>query len=356
VSAPVTDRRQGPVLIEYEGPAASPADAPLVPDMSEPDRPSGKAMQTLARLAARRPSRLVRFFWQAGLMLLGFLASVAAWNYLEALLSASPLLGWIAVVLFAAFGLAAAGLVVRELAAFARLARIDKLQKAVRVASEQSDLAPARRVVAQLNTLYAGREDLSWARARLTEHGAQQLDVAALLTLAEAELMAPLDAAARREIEAAARSVAAVTALVPIALADVFAALAANMRMIRRVSELYGGRAGSLGSWRLARAVLTHLVATGAVAAGDDLIETIAGGGLVSKVSRRFGEGVVNGALTARVGIAAMEVCRPMPFGTLPRPSVAGLTSRALAGLFGRAKAAPAHEPPGAPQPEAQKP
>ena len=42
--------------------------------------------------------------------------------------------------------------------------------------------------------------------------------------------------------------------------------------------------------------------ATGAVAAGDDLIHTVAGGGVLAKVSRRFGEGVVNGALTARVG------------------------------------------------------
>jgi uncharacterized protein (DUF697 family) len=57
-----------------------------------------------------------------------------------------------------------------------------------------------------------------------------------------------------------------VTALVPLALADVFAALTANLRMIRRVAEIYGGRSGLLGSWRLTRAVFAHLVATGAVA------------------------------------------------------------------------------------------
>lgn len=56
---------------------------------------------------------------------------------------------------------------------------------------------------------------------------------------------------------------------------------------------------------------------------------------MLSKISRRFGEGVVNGALTARVGVAAMELCRPMPFTALPRPQVTNLVSRALAGLFG---------------------
>jgi putative membrane protein len=107
--------------------------------------------------------------------------------------------------------------------------------------------------------------------------------------------------------------------------------------MIRRIAEVYGGRSGTLGAWRLLRAVLTHLVATGAVAIGDDMIGSVAGGSVLSKVSRRFGEGVVNGALTARVGIAAMEVCRPLPFGEGRKPTVTGLLRRALSGLFGQA-------------------
>jgi putative membrane protein len=91
-----------------------------------------------------------------------------------------------------------------------------------------------------------------------------------------------------------------------------------------------------LGGWRLTRAVLGHLVATGAVAVGDDLIGSVAGGGLLSKLSRRFGEGVVNGALTARVGVAAIEVCRPLPFHGQPAPRVTVLVRRALTGLFER--------------------
>ena len=130
------------------------------------------------------------------------------------------------------------------------------------------------------------------------------------------------------------RQVATVTALVPLALADVAAALAANLRMIRRIAEIYGGRAGTLGAWRLTRAVLTHLVATGAVAVGDDLISSVGGGHVLSRVSRRFGEGIVNGALTARVGVAAMEVCRPLPFHGQRRPRVTSLVQRALTGVF----------------------
>ena len=91
-------------------------------------------------------------------------------------------------------------------------------------------------------------------------------------------------------------------------------ALSQNVRMVRRIAEVYGAHAGFFGSWRLLRMVATHLLATGAVAVGDDLIGSVAGGHVLARISRRFGEGVVNGALTARVGIAAMDVCRPLPF------------------------------------------
>ena len=104
--------------------------------------------------------------------------------------------------------------------------------------------------------------------------------------------------------------------------------------MIRRIAEIYGGRSGTFGAWRLTRAVVTHLVATGAVAVGDDLIGSVGGGTILSKLSRRFGEGIINGALTARVGVAAMEVCRPLPFGAGRRPRVTKLVQRALTGLF----------------------
>ena len=188
--------------------------------------------------------------------------------------------------------------------------------------------------------LYRNRPELRLGREALTARRGDVFDADTALHMAEDHLLAPLDAAARAEVEAATRQVATVTALVPLALADVVAALTANMRMIRRIAEIYGGRAGTLGAWRLTRTVITHLVATGMVAVGDDMLEPIIGSGLVGKISRRFGEGVVNGALTARVGVAAMEVCRPLPFRKSTRPSVTGMVRRALSGLFSKGDSA----------------
>ena len=165
------------------------------------------------------------------------------------------------------------------------------------------------------------------------------MDADALLDLVETEVMAPLDRAALAEVEAAARQVAMVTALVPMALADVATALYANLRMIRRLSEIYGGRSSSLGNLRLLRRVFAALLGAGAMALADDLVGSFASGGVLGRLSRRFGEGVVNGALTARVGLAAMEACRPLPFVALEKPGTTATTSRALAGFLARAKA-----------------
>lgn len=326
----------GPVLIDLEAdPAPNVADAPPVPDLVD-SLPEGQAMQVAAQLASRRPSRLARWFWSLLGLILGTVVSVAAWDFVTSLVARSPVFGWLVTALVATFLLVAFGIALRELAGFARLRRVDTIRLNADAAMASGDAKQARQVLEQLGRLYRGREDVAWGRDRLAERKDEVIDADALLGLAEAELLAPLDKSATREIEAAARQVATVTALVPLALADVIVALASNVRMIRRIAEVYGGRSGALGSWRLLRAVMTHLVTTGAVAIGDDLIGTLAGGGALAKVSRRFGEGLVNGALTARVGVAAMDVCRPLPYVATKRPSVTQLIKRALTGLFSK--------------------
>ena len=331
-------KAKGPVLFDLEKdmPAPTPAEAPPVPDVFEP-APQGQAMTTAAALAARPVSRLARWFWSLLVLLITTVASVAAWNFVTDLVSRNIVLGYAVGALFALFLAVVLMIVVKELSAFARLGRIDRIQHDADAALASEDLTAARAVVKDLTSLYAARDDTKWGRDRLKDREADMFDASALIALADHELLGPLDAAARREVEAAARQVATVTALVPLALADVVAALGSNIRMIRRIAEIYGGRSGTLGSWRLTRAVLSHLVATGAVAVGDDMLEPILGGSLLGKLSRRFGEGLVNGALTARVGVAAIEVCRPLPFAKGTRPAVRSVVKTALSGLIGNA-------------------
>ena len=47
-------------------------------------------------------------------------------------------------------------------------------------------------------------------------------------------------------------------------------------------------------------------------------------------LSQRLGEGVLNGLLTARLGLAAVDVTRPLPFTALPRPALGDLAKDLL--------------------------
>ncbi|SLN69236.1 hypothetical protein ROA7450_03747 [Roseovarius albus] len=327
---------KGPVLIDLEEAqdTPSPADAPPVPDVGRDLQPTGQAMQTAARLAAHKPSRLARWFWSLLLMIIGAAVSVATWDFVTGMMARNLVFGYGIIAMVGAFVLVLLAIVCKELAALTRLRRMDRMQAAARTALSEEDLPQARAVVKDLTALYAGRADTQWGRERLRELSGDQFDALSLLELAESEMLSPLDQQAVHEVEAAARQVATVTALVPLALVDMLTALAANLRMIRNIAEIYGGRGGVLGNWRLARAVMAHLVATGAVAVGDDMLEPLIGGGLLGKLSRRFGEGLVNGALTARVGVAALEVCRPLPFTRKKRPSASRIVKQALTGVF----------------------
>ena len=90
--------------------------------------------------------------------------------------------------------------------------------------------------------------------------------------------------------------------------------LVENVRMFRAIAGLYGGRPGTLGACGSARLVVTHIIATGGLAMTDDLLGQFLGQDALRRLSRRLGEGAFNGALTARLGVAAVEVTRPAPF------------------------------------------
>lgn len=330
-----TARLKRPIVVEHDGDLADPSAAPDIPDLD-----AARAVQTVTRFAARPKSGFQRFALWVFSSLFTLVLSVAAWNFITGLFAANSILGWLAFVLFALALLVVLVLAAREISAFSRMARLDTLRAAATRAEAEGDLKSARRVVDQLLHIYRGRADMAWVCARLDERRAEVFDADALLRLAETELMTALDQAALAEVEAAARQVATVTAFVPMALADVATALYSNTKLIRRLSELYGGRSSNFGSLRLLRRVFSSLLGAGAIALADDLVGSVASGGILSKLSRRFGEGFVNGALTTRVGLAAMELSRPLPFAALPRPTTTATTSRALAGFFARAEAA----------------
>ena len=151
-----------------------------------------------------------------------------------------------------------------------------------------------------------------------------------VLRLVERHLLAPRDRLARQMIARAARQTALAAALSPAALLDVVVVLSRNLALIRELAHLYGSRPGAAGTLRLLRQMLAHLAVAGLTESAHHATVEALGGGIAAAVSARAGQAAVNGLLTARIGLAAVAVSRPLPFVDQPPPSLASLQTEIL--------------------------
>ncbi len=320
-----------PVALKVDDDAVRIAEQePVEPAIAEPD-------ETVPAVpSAPDAGALRRGITWGGILLtaLGGLVALAAGFWLNdlvaSLLARKDWLGWLTLGLMGLAGLAALMIAVREVWALLRLRRLGTLRHTAESAVNHDDKASAERAVSALKGLYAGRRDLAWGRSRFAEHEGDILDARELLVLAEREFMGPLDRQAHAAIAAAARRVSVLTAVSPSSIVDMVLVAIQNLRMLRAIATAFGARPGTLGLFKLARMVLTHVVLTGGIALGDDVIQQLIGQRLTAKVSARLGEGVLNGALTARIGLAAIEVCRPLPYIEAARPRIRDLVALLL--------------------------
>jgi putative membrane protein len=273
----------------------------------------------------RRGFRWGALFWTAvgGLVLLG--TGLGVVNLVEDLFARSEGFGFLGLAFAVLATLALVVIVAREAFSLARLATIEKLHRRAADALLSDDRTASRTIVQDLLRIAHGNPQLARARTALANHADDIIDGADLIRLAERELMTPLDMEARRLVSTAAQRVSLVTAVSPRALIDVLFVFAASLRLARQLARLYGGRPGTLGLIKLMRHVIAHLAITGGMAASDGLVQQVLGHGIAAKLSQRLGEGVLNGLLTARLGLAAIDVTRPLPFTALPRPVLADL-------------------------------
>jgi putative membrane protein len=308
----------------------APQAKPMAEIIEEPDVFADTGLMEVSPAPAPAPTSR----WTAGKIFgaaASLLISLAIGLWIDALVrdlfSRSDWLGYTAIGLVGVAILALLIIVAREMAGLSRLNAASRLRdKATRVIAA-NDTNAARELIGELDTLFTNVPQTARGRAHLKETHGEIVDGADLVRLAETGLMEPLDKMARTMVLESAKRVSVVTAVSPRALVDVGYVIYESARLIRRLAELYGGRPGTLGLFRLARRVIAHLAVTGSIAVGDSLVQQLVGHGVAARLSARLGEGVINGLMTARVGIAAMDIVRPLPFDAVKRPGIGDFMS-----------------------------
>ena len=296
--------------------------------------PAGTQPQTLDEAEievekAQKSGLLSRWRFSLGGILwtgLGGLVSLAIglWttDLIEGLFAKAASLGLIGLAFGLLFLGGLIGLAAREALAVARQTKIAEMHVAFAEARAADDRDAARRLISRLVALYADRPETAHARAQVQEAAGAIIDGRDLIDVAERALLKPLDEKAQGEIAKAAKAVSIVTAISPRAILDVIFVIVQIIRLVRRIAEIYGGRPGLFGLIKLARSIGAHIAITGGMAVGDSIIQQIVGHGIASRISAKMGEGVLNGLLTARVGLSALAVCRPAPFAVTKPPGV----------------------------------
>ncbi len=233
--------------------------------------------------------------------------------------------GLLALVVFAALWLA-----LDEAISIRRLRRIDALRAEAERLVIADGHGSAGHFADAVSGFYRDRSDLAPAIESLHTSVNDAHNDREVIALIDRQVLAPIDQSAYNSVLRASRDTAVATALSPSAALDVVIVLWRNLKLVREVASLYGARPGRFGSWRLMRRMLANLAVAGVAEGLSHVAVEALGGSIAAAISTKLGQGMVNGLLTARVGVATMVLCRPVAFTPANRPSLGRVRTELL--------------------------
>lgn len=267
------------------------------------------------------------------LLVLGL--GLQAYGLVLGLFALAPALGWFGLGVLALTALALVLGVIREVMALRRLRHLGDLRQDAAAVYRREAYGEADDLLRELPRLYADRPGLRAAQRRFAAEDRDDLSDGERLRLFAQVMLEPLDGAANQQIIRAARDVSALTALAPLGLLDSLIVLLRTVMMLRRIAQLYGVRPGIAASLDLLRLSARNAALAGVGDVMSHALGEALHGSLLRMVSTKAGQGAVNGLLVARLGIACMQACRPLPFEPGRAPSLSGLRDELLRRLAG---------------------
>ncbi|UYO75080.1 YcjF family protein [Halomonas qinghailakensis] len=225
------------------------------------------------------------------------------------------------------FGISLIGLgglsLLKELGRLRRLKRHDQLRHDLAELPQRST-KQAQSMAEQLKRqLKLGDDDPHWQafqRACQPHHSGEEIQ-----TLLRYHLLAPRDREAQRLITRMSGETAIMVAISPLTLVDMALVAWRSLAMVDRLCRLYGLELGYASRLRLFRNVLHNMAFAGASELATDASMDMLSLDLAGRLSARAGQGLATGLLSARLGLRAQRLCRPVAFTDEEQPKLADL-------------------------------
>lgn len=248
----------------------------------------------------------------------------------EQLFQRNDIIGWLAIGLTTLLIISILAIITKEIVSLSKLKTLGNLKTKGQQIHDNNELKPAKKYARNIKHLYEHTPKREWILKSLKEQEQAIMDGRELIELIDTEIGSPLDKEAEKIISETARKVSVITAIAPGPFIDMAAITLLNLTMIRKISTIYGVRPGLWGLSRLGRNILAHLALSGGLAMTSDLLQPLIGSSIAAKLSKKLGEGMINGALTIRIGLSAQEVTRPIPYIIAKKSSFAKIVSSSL--------------------------
>jgi len=152
-------------------------------------------------------------------------------------------------------------------------------------------------------------QEVKWQEALIGPYSDSEL-----LQLYSKIVLSHVDKKVIAEISKFSTEAVVLVALSPVALIDMLVILWRNLRMLDKISGLYGLKLGYWSRIKLIKQVFINMAYAGASELATDFGSEMVGADLLGKMSARLAQGLGAGLLTSRLGIRAMHLCRPLPF------------------------------------------
>ncbi|GEA50140.1 UPF0283 membrane protein [Vibrio inusitatus NBRC 102082] len=250
-------------------------------------------------------------------LLFATLGGLSVWQLVDSFVGAFQAndflsLSW--TVLLTAGCVIGAGALLRELLKMRRLRHQGDVQMKAQELYDNNDYGNAEKFCDALSkTMTAsGVENVGlskWAQHKSANHSDRDM-----LDLYQGYVLSPVDQKINKAIAKYSSEAAVMVAVSPLAAADMLLVAWRNISLINRIAKEYGVELGYWSRIQLLRLTLINMAAAGgtelAMDAGMDLLSM----DLTAKLSTRAAQGVGVGLLTARLGIKAAQLMRPIAF------------------------------------------